>query len=96
MNAATLHKIVSDAINENVFSNWRFYLLLICIGTLTSIIGAYLDGRLKMKGEIAATKSDFAEIQHQLAETTRLAKTVETAVVHNDWIAREGNVLKRT
>lgn len=96
MNPAALQKIISDAVNQNVFENWRFYVLLVSVAFLTCLFNALVEGWGKKKGEIAATKEDLDEIKRQLAETTEVTKTVETAVVRGDWIQREKNVLKRT
>jgi hypothetical protein len=96
MNPTTLQKIVADAINQNVFENWRFYLLLISLAVLTTILSASLEGRGKKKGETAAIKEDLEEIKRQLAETTKVTKTVETAILRGDWIQREKNILGRT
>jgi len=96
MNPIALQKIVSDAINQNVFENWRFYLLLISLAFLTTLFSARIEGWSKRKGETAATKDDLEEIKRQLAETTKVTKTVETAIVRGDWIQRERNTQKRT
>jgi low affinity Fe/Cu permease len=95
MNLATLQKLIADAINENVFSNWRFYAALISVAILCSVITAFIQGWGKKKGETAATKADFDEIMRQLRESTITAKSVELALSQNDWIQREKNALRR-
>jgi hypothetical protein len=95
MNPAALQKLVADAITDNVFLNWRFYVALVSVGILSTVGAALLEGWGKKKGEIAATKSDFEEIKRQLKETTAATKSVELALAHNDWIQRERNALKR-
>jgi hypothetical protein len=96
MNPAALQKLVADAITDNVFLNWRFYVALVCVGILSTVCTALLEGWGKKKGEIAATKADFQEVVRQLKETTIAAKSVELALAHNDWIQRELTTLKRT
>jgi hypothetical protein len=96
MNLATLQKLIADAVNENVFSNWRFYVALICVSIICSVTTAYIQGWGKKKGETAATKEDFKEIMRQLKESTITAKSVELALSQNDWIQREKNAIKRT
>lgn len=95
MNPAALQKLVADAITDNVFLNWRFYVALICVALLSTVCTALLEGWAKKKGEIAATKADFQEIVRQLKATTTATKSVELALSHNDWIQRERNALKR-
>jgi len=96
MNPAALQKLIADAITEDVFLNWRFYVALASIAVLCSVVNALLEGWGKKRGEIAATKADFEEIKRQLGETTNVAKSVEVAIVRGDWIQREKNILIRT
>jgi len=75
-----VQKIAEEILNQGVWGNYKFYLLVMGVSLASACLGAYFSAYLKRKGENYATKEDFAEILHQLKDTTTLTESIKSDI----------------
>mgnify|MGYP000049861911 CR=1 FL=1 len=63
--------------------------------SIAVILGQWLSGYAKRKGETHATKEDIETIIHHLSKTTETVERVKQSISQADWIKREWKTLKR-
>lgn len=56
--------------------------------------GIYFRRYLEQKAQQLATREDFDSLQRQVAESTRLVKSIESELANNDWVRRELHSLR--
>lgn len=77
---AVISAIVSEIMNQTIWENYKFYLLVFAISLVSGAIVAFSVPYLKQRGKNLATKSDFEEILRQLKLTTTLAEGIKSDI----------------
>lgn len=77
---ALARSIASEIVNQAIWENYKFYLLVAAISLVSSGFVAFSGSYFKKKGENLATKADFNEILRQLKETTSLTEGIKTDI----------------
>jgi len=72
--------IASEIVNQTIWENYRFYLLVIAISLVSGALVAFTAPYLKRRGETFATKADFDEIIRQLKDTTTLTESIKSYI----------------
>ena len=76
--ANLVRAVANEIVNQTIFENYRFYLLVVAISLVASAVGAFTVAYFKKRGESLATKADFAEMLRQLKDTTSLAEGIKS------------------
>jgi len=70
--------VASEIVNQTIWQNYKFYLLVAGISLASSAIGTFCLPYLKRRSENLATKADFNEILRQLKQTTTLTESIKS------------------
>ena len=72
--------VAKEIVNQTIWENYKFYLLVIAISLVSSSIAVFLASYFKKRGENLATKADFDDLLQQLKDTTTLAEGIKTDI----------------
>lgn len=75
-----LRQIVQEEITAGVFQNFWFYFGIFCFAFLAQLLSTYVTSFMRVKGENAATKDDLADLQTQLADTTKITESIRSSI----------------
>lgn len=75
-----IRTIASEIMNQTIWENYKFYLLVFAISLVSGAIVAFSVPYLKQRGKNLATKADFEEILRQLKLTTTLAEGIKSDI----------------
>lgn len=82
-------------VNEEILSNWKFYVLIILLNLISSYFTNYISSYAKKRGERLATKADIDEIKKELAVTTEITEKIKNDIVHQVWHKQQIETIKR-
>lgn len=95
MQTDLVREVAEAIVQQQLLLNWKFYVVLLCVGLVGGSAGYWIAPYLKKRAETLATKADMAEVLRQLSETTRTTEQVRLAVAHSDWAQREWRTTRR-
>lgn len=90
-----IREIADAIVRDQLFSNWRFYAVLLGIGIIGGAVGNWIAPYVKKRAETSALKADMDEVLRQLRETTRTTEQIRVAVNQADWAHREWRTVRR-
>lgn len=95
MSDKVIREIAEKIVQEQILENWLFYVLLLAMIAIGSVVSAFVTAYFKKRGESYATKADFDALIAQLEITTQTAEEVKTQIAHSDWTAKQWKTLRR-
>lgn len=90
-----VRQFVEALFNEQLATNWRFYLLVGGVTLLANIFWVFATPYIKKRSETLATKADLDELLRQVEKTTRVTEEVRASVSQMEWVSREWRTLRR-
>ena len=96
MNDAAIALLANEILKQLIFQNWKIYLLMAAIWLLSFFIQKWILSYVSERGRAAGIAADFKTIIKNLEKTTDISKSIELKLSHEDWIAREYRVIRRT
>ncbi len=82
--------------NEEILSNWQFYVLIVLLSLIGSNVANFINSYVKKRGENLATKADINEIKKQLASTTEITEKIKHDIEHQVWRKQQIETIKRS
>lgn len=70
--------IAEELLRQSFIENWIWYALLVAVSGLIGAVSSFGTAYLVRRGELAATKTAFIDLQNQLAASTRLSEGIKT------------------
>lgn len=95
MNTNLIQDIAHQIVQEQILTNWRYYLMLLSLALVSGAIGAFVSSYFKTRGANLATKADFENLLSQIRETTTVTEQIKTQVSHSSWKEQKQWDLKR-
>lgn len=90
-----IREIANAIISDSLLKNWLFWITMLLISVVSTVIGGFLLSYSKRRGEALATKADLANVLRQLEQTTRVSEEVKATVSHSSWAQREWLTIRR-
>lgn len=81
MNKQLISEIANEIVNQTIYENYKFYLILLNLVIITSAVSFFAGSYLKRRGENYATKQDFEDILSQVKKTTTATEEIRTKIV---------------
>ena len=74
MNTEIIKEISKTIVNNTIYKNWVFYIVIFSISIIANILTSFLSSYFKKRGEDLATKNNIEEI---LSNTEKVVKETE-------------------
>lgn len=91
-----ISELAKVIVNEEILSNWQFYVLIISLNLIGSYAANFINSYAKKRGERLATKADIDEIKKELASTTEITEKIKNDIVHQVWRKQQIETIKRS
>lgn len=95
MTTEQISELAKVIVNEEILSNWKFYILIILLNFIGSYSINFISSYAKKRGERLATKADIDEIKKELAATTEITEKIKNDIVHQVWHKQQIETIKR-
>lgn len=77
------------------YTDWKFYVILLCLVAVGSFAGAWLTGFATERGKFKAIDANISLVLQQLALTTETAAQIQLSLAHSDWVSKEYKTARR-
>ena len=95
MDKTIITELVKDIINNEVFMNWKSYLILLSVIVIGNFFSNFLKSYSTKRGEHLATRADLDEIIKQQKILTETTETIRNEIQHSLWKKKELITIKR-
>lgn len=86
--------IAEQIVNEQLLSNWRFYLLIVGLSFVGGALGNFAWAYFSTRGKALATKADWENILKQVSQTTSTTENIKSNIQRSSWRSQKRWELK--